>query len=152
MTTRRFSPLRHSFALAAAACVLTCAERPAALAQTPEPALTPTPAPSLLETVATDPADIIQAHVGQTFTIALRANRTTGFSWQLAQPPGDGVKVLGSACEERSSLIGGGGQELWLFSAVAAGSASIALRYVRPFAKGSAQMERALTFRVEILP
>lgn len=158
--------MKRSITLAMTTGVFTGACFSSAVAQTPQgspaavavpvasagPELLPSAAPPLLGTVATDPAQTIVARVGQTFAIALRSNRTTGFSWQLAQPPSAAVQTVGSAYEAPASLPGAGGQEIWLFRAASAGVASIVLRYVRPFEKGSAQMERALTFRVEIGP
>ena len=112
----------------------------------------PSPGPLLVDRIATDPADVVRARVGQTFAIALRANRATGFAWQLAEPPAPCVETVGSAYETRTAGIGGGGQQFWLFRAIASGDAMLTLIYVRPSEKGLPLMERAETFRVSILP
>jgi predicted secreted protein len=106
----------------------------------------------LVDRVATDPSEIVRAGVGQTFAIALRANRSTGFSWEVAQPPAPSVETLGSAYETRTPGIGGGGQEFWVFRALSTGEALVTLRYVRPSGNGPSLMERAVTFHVEIVP
>lgn len=113
---------------------------------------TPSAMPTLLENVATDPAETIHVRVGQTFVIALRANHSTGFSWQLAPQSDATVATIGSAYESPTPRIGAAGQEIWSFRAVAAGAASLVLRYGRPFESGSSKVASTVAFSVEVAP
>jgi predicted secreted protein len=136
------------------ACIVACVPARIAVAQgaSPTPAAASTARPLLVDRVATDPAEIVRARVGQTFAIALRANASTGFTWELAEPVTPSVEPFGSAYESRPPGSSGGDQAFWLFRALSAGDARLTLRYVRPTENGSSLMERAVTFQVEIAP
>jgi predicted secreted protein len=136
----------------ASACMIAYAPVSLAAAQDASPMPAPTSPPSLVDRVATDPAEIVRARVGQTFAIALHANRSTGFAWEPAEPLMPNVATVGSAYQSRLFGSGAGDQEFWLFRALSAGDAQLTLRYVRPSGNGSSLMERAVTFHVEIAP
>ena len=91
-------------------------------------------------------ASEIHTIAGQSFTIALPANHTTGYSWRLARPLD--LAVLRQANEtyreDSSGRIGGGGKELWTFEALAAGATEIQFEYARPFEKDAAPVNRAM--------
>lgn len=80
------------------------------------------------------PAEVV-AQPGQPFTIALDANHSTGFQWELAKPPdGDVVTHTGTTYEqEPNAPLGSGGKEIWTFEPVAPGWAKIELVYRRPW-------------------
>lgn len=80
------------------------------------------------------PADLVVAP-GRQFTIALDANRSTGFQWELAKPlDTDVVTHAGTTYEqEPDASLGAGGKEVWTFDAVAPGWAKIELVYRRPW-------------------
>jgi inhibitor of cysteine peptidase len=80
------------------------------------------------------PADITAAP-GSQFTLALDANRSTGFQWELAKPLDESVvKHVGTSWEqEPNAPLGAGGKEIWTFDAVAPGWAKIELVYRRPW-------------------
>ncbi len=79
----------------------------------------------------------IETKVGDTFTIPLEANHTTGYSWRLAQQPDPAIlKQLGEKYDEDSSGgVGAGGVETWTFQAMAKGTATLVFEYARPFEK-----------------
>jgi inhibitor of cysteine peptidase len=79
----------------------------------------------------------IESKVGDTFTIPLEANHTTGYSWRLAQPPDPAIlKQLGEKYEEdNSGGVGAGGVETWTFQAIAKGATTLVFEYARPFEK-----------------
>lgn len=116
---------------------------------------TPPPAPVPIQTLApiagnvfTNPATVINVHSGQSFVIALPSNRTTGYSWTLITDGGVTVQPFGSTYfAPVSKAMGAGGTELWIFRALAAGNATLKLRYARPFDRGDAKTE---SFRVLI--
>ena len=75
----------------------------------------------------------IEVVIGQNFSFTLETNPTTGYKWELAGTLDQGVvKFIANeykAAEPRR--IGSGGNEIWTFQAVGAGSAKITLQYVR---------------------
>ena len=79
----------------------------------------------------------IESKVGDTFTIPLEANHTTGYSWRLAQAPDPAIlKQLGEKYEEdNSGSVGAGGVETWTFQAMAKGATTLVFEYARPFEK-----------------
>jgi inhibitor of cysteine peptidase len=83
------------------------------------------------------PAEVIDAQVNRNFTITLPSNPTTGYQWQLARPLNNKmIKLIGSEyIAEDTGLVGSGGKQVWKFRALKAGSAAIALKYVRPSEK-----------------
>ncbi len=79
----------------------------------------------------------IESKVGDTFTIPLEANHTTGYSWRLAQPADPEIlKQLSEKYEEyNSGTVGASGEEIWTFQAVAKGTTTLVFEYLRPFEK-----------------
>jgi inhibitor of cysteine peptidase len=71
-------------------------------------------------------------------TATLPSNPTTGYRWQLMNPlSGDTVKLVSNTYHpSRPGLIGGGGQEIWIFRTGAPGEAEIVLAYLRSWEKG----------------
>ena len=80
------------------------------------------------------PADIVAAQ-GRPFTIALDANHSTGFRWELAKPLDEDVVTLAGTTyeQEPDAPPGAAGQEIWTFDAVAPGWTRIELAYRRPW-------------------
>jgi inhibitor of cysteine peptidase len=79
----------------------------------------------------------LEAKVGDTFTIPLEANHTTGYSWRLAQPLDPAIlKQLSEKYDEdNSGRMGAGGVETWTFQAMAKGVTTLVFEYARPFDK-----------------
>jgi len=84
--------------------------------------------------------NVIQAKVGESFTITLESNATTGFSWQLAEGLDETRLKLESSkyIPAATDRVGSGGEEKWIFRALKKGSAKISLKYVRPWEKDTA--------------
>ncbi|OPY75159.1 MAG: Chagasin family peptidase inhibitor I42 [Syntrophorhabdus sp. PtaU1.Bin050] len=93
----------------------------------------------------TDPTRPLAVSEGAKFVIVIASNRTTGFSWQIAQPINQKVvKLVGTEyVPSRSDLDGAGGKEVWTFTAVAAGQTTISLKYIRPWEKGKPPAQEA---------
>ncbi len=93
----------------------------------------------------TDPACPLVVSPGAKFAIVVASNRTTGFSWQIAQPINEKiVKLVGTEyVPSESDLDGAGGKEVWTFTAVTAGQTTISLKYVRPWEKGKTPQREA---------
>lgn len=85
-------------------------------------------------------AESIEVEAGARFSLTLDANPTTGYQWRLVQPADEGVvKLAGTQYTPRTpGLPGGGGAQVWTFQAVAPGTTTIQLEYVRPWEVGVA--------------
>ncbi len=72
------------------------------------------------------------------FSIRLRSNPTTGYSWKVSKISDKRiVKVVSSKYEaDHPVLSGSGGQEIWSFKALRPGRARIEMSYQRPWEKG----------------
>ena len=79
----------------------------------------------------------IETKAGDTFTIPLEANHTTGYSWRLAQTPDPAIlKQAGEKYEEdNSGGVGAGGVETWTFQAMAKGDYDARVRICAPIRK-----------------
>lgn len=85
------------------------------------------------------PEEAIVLTRGQSITISLPSNSTTGYSWQLCSKNTRntivGVEELSYKPDE-SDLIGSGGTQTWKISGKKRGSAHIKFEYRRPWEKG----------------
>lgn len=80
-----------------------------------------------------DSGSAITLQVGDTFEVVLDSNPTTGYGWVVSEQP-DGVTVRSDDYSPPdTSLVGAGGVEVFVFDAVAAGSGTLRLDYVRSF-------------------
>jgi inhibitor of cysteine peptidase len=102
--------------------------------------------------VYTDTADAIQVEVGEQFQISLESNPSTGHKWQFMSPVDS---TLLSLVESRyipkpnpEKFVGRGGNEQWLFEALAKGSTSVSMRYLQPW--DSTSVARTVEFQIEI--
>ncbi|MDQ5988690.1 MAG: hypothetical protein CSYNP_04451 [Syntrophus sp. SKADARSKE-3] len=96
------------------------------------------PPPLDLQHPSGKPVKVIRAPLGETFTITLPSNPTTGYQWQLAQPLDN--RIVSEAGHEyrpdKPARIGSGGREIWTFRASGMGRAVISMQYVRPWETG----------------
>ncbi len=87
---------------------------------------------------AADNTNEVNLAVGQTYSLDLDSNPTTGYGWKLASPT-NGVFMLVTNTYEpgknAASVVGSGGVEHWTFKAVGKGRAELVLEYVRPWKK-----------------
>lgn len=83
----------------------------------------------------TEPGTAFDVAVGDSFTVRLESNPSTGFSWALVEDPPDAVVVLTGEnyIDPNTSLVGAPGIQEFTFEAAGPGSTSIDLWYVRPF-------------------
>ena len=96
------------------------------------------PAPTHCELTAEDDGRQLQLAVGDTFSVELKSNPTTGYRWQIADAPNDGV--LTAAGDEfigpDTDSCGAPGRQKLSFRAAAPGETALKLVYVRPWEKG----------------
>lgn len=86
--------------------------------------------------------------VGQTFTIALSENPTTGHRWIFAQTGGPICSLLGDSFKRRKRLVGSPGVHEWRFRADAPGTTTIEMRLTREWDPKSAT--RALLLHLHV--
>jgi inhibitor of cysteine peptidase len=98
---------------------------------------------------AGDSGSTVKLAKGDAFTVVLKENRTTGYSWSVVVK---GEPVLEQAGEPRyvedSKLHGAGGLVTYSFNVVAAGTATLRLAYARPWEK---EVKPAETFEVTVV-
>ena len=93
-----------------------------------------------------DNGKAVKVNVGDTIRVKLKANRTTGYSWALAESKLD-AKILKSdgneykVDEHPAGMVGVGGNDVWTFTALAPGKTEIALGYARPWEKDKEPVE-----------
>jgi inhibitor of cysteine peptidase len=86
-------------------------------------------------------------YVGDTLSIRLKSNVTTGYSWNTAELPST-LQELDSKSERgRSGRVGEAGFQFFTFRATAPGQSTLKLNYFRPFEKDSPP---AKTFRLSL--
>ncbi len=89
----------------------------------------------------------IQATVGETFTISLEANKTTGYNWS-EKIEGDAITSDGGTYEAPGEAMPGkGGRQLYTYTAASAGTATIELTYSQV---GSGDVGQQYTVTVEV--
>lgn len=80
---------------------------------------------------------------GAPLVIALESNPSTGYSWRLSKNDAAVVKFLDqSAFPPARPVPGAPGRQLFKFKAIAPGTDSIELEYLRPWEKGVAPAKR----------
>lgn len=97
----------------------------------------------VVELVAADHDRQVDVKIGQTVTVRLDANRTTGYTWLL--PAGEVAQGTIQPLHPESRYdqkidgiysMGVGAIEVWEFKAIRAGEGVLRLEYRRPFEKG----------------
>lgn len=94
----------------------------------------------------------VSVAVGETISLTLAGNPTTGFAWELAEidravlAPGPGPAFAAD-----SSLTGAGGTFTFRLAALKAGSSAVKLSYRRPWETGVPPLRR-VEFTVTVLP
>ena len=86
---------------------------------------------------ATTPDSTIIVINGDSFSIVLESNKTTGYSWQLGSNSDSNIVHLLSTDYNAPStdMQGQGGKEVWTFKAESPGTATIILQYLKPWEK-----------------
>jgi inhibitor of cysteine peptidase len=80
------------------------------------------------------------ATAGNTFTVTLCSNATTGFQWSESAQISDQTVVQQTSHEfvspEKTGVVGAPGNEVWTFKALKKGTSTITMDYSRPWAGG----------------
>jgi len=77
---------------------------------------------------------------GNTFTVTLCSNATTGFQWSESAQISDQTVVQQTGHEfvspENTGLVGAPGNEVWTFKALKKGTSTVTMEYSRPWEGG----------------
>ena len=97
---------------------------------------------------AKDNGNQITLQKGQTLTVKLEANPTTGYTWEMVEPEGAILRQVGEPeFNADSDLLGAPGTLTLRFEAVQAGQIELRLVYHRPWETGVEPLE---TFTVQV--
>lgn len=143
----RSRTLRRSSVIALAACTMVFA----AACSKSEPAPSPEPVqPRTVELTEANNDSTVTVGVGDTVTLRLASNPSTGYSWKVTEEPDAAVlESQGMTYEEPSSdAIGAGGTGVWTFKAAADGSTGIKMDYVGPGTDAEVGQSFAVTVQV----
>ncbi|MBS1174392.1 MAG: putative chagasin family peptidase inhibitor [Burkholderiaceae bacterium] len=112
-------------------CTVAAVSASLSACQTPQSMSKPTMPNTTIDT-ATNKQHL---KVGDTFSIQLRSNPTTGYRWQLVEPFDktllDKVSNHYQADANPNHMVGVGGTETWTFKALKSGHTEIQLHYIR---------------------
>ena len=78
----------------------------------------------------------MQLHTGQTLTVTLPSNPTTGFRWVVEDAASGVLRSLGPevyTSSDNGQLLGSGGQSTWRFQVFAPGSGRLRLTSQQPW-------------------
>ncbi len=105
-------------------------------------------AQSVLALEAEDHGREVTLQKGQTLTIKLEANPTTGYAWEFVESEGAILRLAGEAeFEADSDLLGAPGTQTLRLEAVEAGQMELRLVYQRPW---ETDVEPLETFTVQV--
>ncbi|CAD5109128.1 protease inhibitor I42 family protein [Zestomonas carbonaria] len=91
------------------------------------------------------PCSPVALKVGQTLTLSLPSNPTTGFRWQLQDAAPSVLHSLGPevySTPEDAGVVGGAGESIWRFQARTPGEGRLLLVYLRPWETDVAPAKR----------
>ena len=81
----------------------------------------------------------LSVKAGDSFTVTLCSNPTTGFQWESAVISDQSVLTETNhqfVGPEDENLVGAGGEDVWTFQALKKGTSSISIAYSRPWEGG----------------
>lgn len=100
--------------------------------------------------VFTDASQPVAVDAGEEFFIALPSNEATGYTWKQTLDDGKILAYEGNVYQNPSNgLMGGGGQQIFIYHANRSGTTAIHFSYARPF-EPNAPPTQNLTFSVTV--
>lgn len=82
----------------------------------------------------------VEVAAGDSFTVTLCSNPTTGFIWSESAQIGDQTVLQQTdhkfVASEGTEVVGAAGKEVWTFQAVKKGETSVSMEYSRPWEGG----------------
>lgn len=100
--------------------------------------------------VFTDASQPVAVDAGEEFFIALASNETTGYTWKQSIEDGKILAYEGNVYQNPSNgLMGGGGQQIFIYHANRTGATTVHFSYARPF-EPNAPPAQTVTFDVTV--
>ncbi|HJO92099.1 MAG TPA: protease inhibitor I42 family protein [Victivallales bacterium] len=103
--------------------------------------------PKSNEFKADDSDKTFKGKTGETFTILLKSNPTTGYDWHVGEYDKKIIELVKSKYTPNSKLIGAGGSKLYTFKILATGKANLKFDYKRAWEK----VQPLRTFKLNIV-
>ena len=108
--------------------------------------------PSEVQLTAADNGSTVELESGQTLSITLEANPTTGYTWEVVDAPGEQVMRQVGEIEfvpnkQEPGIVGSGGVQIIRFECINAGQTVLELVYHRPW---ETDVEPLETFTVHV--
>ena len=96
-------------------------------------------------------SQVLEVQVGETFTVKLCSNPSTGFQWNYEMTGDSALKEEDHDFEEpEKDVPGAAGKEVWTFEAVEKGVTAVHMEYSRPWESGKkAEWTYTMTVTVE---
>ena len=112
----------------------------------------PNPPPATVQIGEIGPSAAVRLGVGDTLTVLLPANITTGYGWQTTAN-NDALLIPGARTNlpAQNKRVGAAGRQRLLFTAKAPGRDRLVVAYMRPWEKNAAPA-RTLTLEVVVVP
>ncbi len=98
-----------------------------------------------------DDGATIEIHVGESATLALSENPTTGYRWEIAPQQRTVVEIRDRPYKSQSNAIGGGGEASWTLRAVEPGETTLSAKLWRQW-EGDGSIVKRFTARVKVSP
>jgi inhibitor of cysteine peptidase len=94
---------------------------------------------------------VIKVRQGEVFKVILKANHSTGFSWQWENKTNNSIvdSVFMDYVLAERAITGAGGNEIWEFKAKKKGEQKLIMVYKRPWEKEGAFEKKEILVRVE---
>lgn len=112
----------------------------------------PTPRQPLATVAAedTDNGSVVLLEQGGKLTVRLASNPTTGYSWRVARMDATALRQDGEPAYAPTApdIVGTGGFERFMFTALRAGETELVLEYVRPWEQKPADKLFHLKIRI----
>ncbi len=89
--------------------------------------------PKMIEAYKSYDGRTLTLHAGDTLSLSLAENPTTGFRWDLKTKPEPEFETLTDTFESSGGSPGAGGTHRWQWKAMRTGAATIRLEYRRPW-------------------
>lgn len=97
-----------------------------------------------------DASQPVAVDAGEEFFVALASNETTGYTWKQMIDDGKILAYEGNVYQNPSTgLIGGSGQQIFIYHANRSGTTTIHFSYARPF-ETNVPPAKTLTFNVTV--
>jgi inhibitor of cysteine peptidase len=96
-----------------------------------------------------DAGRTVDVHIGETITVSLPENATTGYRWAIEDLDPALVEAREGKPTYTSQAVGSGGMAAWMFTARAPGTTQVVLKLWRPW-EGDKSIAQRFSFHMRI--